>query len=56
VETYAPKKWGPLEHELLLHFIQINGDNLKTLAIQAVKAFAKYDRMSLYLELKPYME
>jgi hypothetical protein len=41
---------------LPLHTIQIPAENLKKLAIQAVKAFAKFDPRDLYLELKPFEE
>lgn len=55
-ENMRPEEMGELEHELLMHFIEIRGENLQRLVIQLVRAFAKFDPMDLYLELKPIME
>ncbi len=55
-EKLRPEEMGDLEHELLMHFIEIEGENLQKLVIQLVRVFAKYDPMALYLELKPFME
>ena len=55
-ENIRPEEYGPLEHELLMHFIEIKGMNLQKLVIQLVRVFAKYDPMDLYLEQKPIMD
>jgi len=53
-EKLTPDEMGDFEHELLMHFIEIRGENLQKLVIQLVRVFAKYDPMTLYLELKPF--
>jgi hypothetical protein len=47
---------GELEHELLIHFIGIRADELKRLAIRAVKTFEDFDPVDLYKELTPYIK
>lgn len=41
----------PLEQEALLHFGQIEGDELKKLAIKFIKTFGDYDPKNLVIEL-----
>jgi len=43
----------PLEQEVLLHFEQIYGDELKKFAIRIVKAFGDFDPQDLIVELAP---
>ena len=52
-ENIRPEEIGELEEQLLRHFIEIEGDNLKKLVIQLVRVFAKYDPKDLVVELAP---
>lgn len=55
-KTMIPEERGDLEHELLLHFKTIEGENFKKLVIQLVRVISKFDPKDFYLELKPFME
>lgn len=55
-EIIRPEEFGPLEHELLMHFIEIRGENLQKLAIEVIRTFAKYNPKDLVIELAPYIE
>ena len=50
------EEFSPLEHELLLHFEQLLGDEQKKLAIQLVKAIEESDAEKMALELLPYAQ
>lgn len=55
-ENIRPEEYGPLEHEILMHFIKIRGENLQRLAIQLVRAIERFDPLEMVLELTPYVQ
>lgn len=56
VVQFEKEKLSALEHEMLLHFEQVFGDETKKAAIDIVKRLSKMDIQNLYSDVKVYAE
>lgn len=54
-EVFKKDELDPLEHELLLHFEQIHGEELQKLAIRFIKIFGEYNPSNLVIELADHV-
>ena len=48
-ENMTPEEMRELEHELLMHFIAVRGEELQKLAIDLVKVVEKFDPLDLVI-------
>ena len=55
-ENMTPEEMGELEHELLMHFIAIRGEELQKLAIDLVKVIEKFGPMELVINQAPIIQ
>ncbi len=55
-ENIRPEEFGDLEHEVLMHFVRIRGENLQKLAISITRAIEKFDPLDMVVELTPYVK
>src|SRR5688500_1751539 len=55
-ENMTPEEMGALEHELLMHFIAIRGEELQKLAIDLVKVIEKFDPLELVINQTPNIQ
>lgn len=54
-ETIRPEEMSELEHELLMYFIEIRGEQLRRLAIEVIKKFTKFETENFVIEQAPYV-
>src|SRR5688572_22437528 len=55
-ENMTAEEMGELEHELLMHFIAIRGEELQKLAIDLVKVIEKFDPLELVINQAPIIQ
>ncbi len=52
----TPEEMGELEHEMLMHFTTIRGEELQKLAIELVKVIEKIDPLELVINQTPIIQ